>query len=166
MSHTFSTIARDCGVKKDQVKYAYRKLDSDLGQIIQGTRTFTDEEKNQIVRSGNFDPLALALATEVVIDDCALDNYDPAAFMGELKAYTPADDSNLIERGNEALKRLQAQAQAASNSGINALIQSRRNNGRKLGAMLAQVEIGTALQEEQIIKDQFFQSQGLTEVAK
>lgn len=162
MSHTFSTIARDCGVNKDQVKYAYRKLESELGQLIQGTRTFTDDERDQIVESGKFDPLALALSTEVVVGDCALDSYNPAAFMGQLRTYTPADDSDLIAKGNEALKLLQAQAQAASNSGINALIQSRRNNGRKLGAMLAQVELGTALQQEQAIKDQFFQAQGLT----
>ena len=162
MNHTFLSIANACNVSKDQVKYAYRKLETELGQVVKGTRTFTDDERDQIVKAGNFDPLSVALSTEVVIEDCALDAYDPAAFMGALTTYQAGDDSALIEKGNEALNYLQTQATASSNAGINALIASRRNNGRKLGAMLAQVELGTALQEEQAIKAQFFQSQGLT----
>lgn len=161
MNHTFLTIADACEVTKDQVKYAYRKLETELGQVIKGTRTFTDDERNQIVEAGKFDPLSVALSTEIVVEDCALDSYNPAAFMSALKTYTPADDSALIDQGNEALKYLQTQATAANSAGINALIATRRNNGRKLGAMLAQVELGTALQEEQSIKEQFFQSQGL-----
>ena len=85
MNHTFLSIADACKVTKDQVKYAYRKLESELGQVVKGTRTFTDEERDQIVQAGNFDPLSVALSTEVVIEDCALDNYNPAAFMSALR---------------------------------------------------------------------------------
>lgn len=162
MNHTYLTIANTCNATKDQVKYAYRKLEIELGQVVKGTRRFSDDERDQIVKAGNFDPLSVALSTEVVVEDCALDTYDPAAFMGALTTYQAGDDSALIEKGNEALNYLQTQATASSNAGINALIASRRNNGRKLGAMLAQVELGTALQEEQAIKAQFFKSQGLT----
>lgn len=163
MNHTFLTIAAACDVTKDQVKYAYRKIEAELGQVIKGTRTFTDDESKQIIAAGNLDPLSVALSTEVVIEECALDNYNPAAFMGSIQSYSPADDSALIDQGNEALRYLQNQSTAANNAGINALIASRRNNGRKLGAMLAQVELGTALQEEQAIKDSFFQNQGLAQ---
>lgn len=161
MNHTYLSIARECGVTKDQVKYAYRKLETELGQVVKGARKFSQGERDRIVAAGNFDPISYALSTVVVEDSNALDNYNPLEFATQLQTYSAADDSALIEKGNQAFAYLQQQAKASNNAGINALIATRRNNGRKLGAMLAQVELGTALQEEAAIKASFFESQGL-----
>jgi hypothetical protein len=161
MNHTYLSIARECGVTKDQVKYAYRKLETELGQVVKGSRVFNQDERNQIVKAGKFDPISYALATVVVEDSNALDHYNPLEFATQLKTYRASDESLLIEKGNQAIALLQQQAKLSNNAGINALIANARNDGKKLGATVAQIEIGAMLQEQAALKARFFEAQGL-----
>lgn len=165
--HTFKSIADDAQVTKDTVKYAYRKVREtrelgDIGEIIGNTRRFTESEASLIITTGNFTTYQTVIEAEVVDDGNPLDEFDPLAFVGSSRTYLANDDSGQVSKGEQALEVLQRQSTANHNAGVAALIKQRQNNGLKLGAMLAQVEIGTAIQEADRITADFFKNQGVS----
>lgn len=156
--HTRRTLQIETGAAERTVRRWIKKANV-TGQAIDGVERFTDEQRGLIL-SFRTTPKAEVVEAELV-ENSALDLYNPEEFLPAVRDYQPGDDSALITRGNDALSYLQKQAARDANAGINALIADRRNSGRKLGAMLAQVELGTALQEEQAIKARFFEGQGV-----
>lgn len=157
--HTRRTLQIETGAAERTVRRWIKKA-ALTGQAFDGVERFTDEQRNLILSHQSKPKQAEEIEAELV-ETSALDLYNPEEFLPAARTYQPGDDSALITRGNDALNYLQEQAARDANAGINALIADRRNNGRKLGAMLAQVELGTALQEEQTIKARFFEGQGV-----
>lgn len=104
-------------------------------------------------------PEAVLAVVEPISDP--LIRFSPLADIGEATIYIPQDDGDVIEQGELTLRTLHQQSTANHNAGLTALIQQRRNKGRKLGAMLAQVEIAEALKENDRQVAAFLEGEGV-----
>ena len=161
MSHTFSTIARDCGVNKDQVKYAYRKLENELGQVIKGTRTFTDAERDQIVESGKFDPLALALSTEVVVGPSPFSQLAPTTLDITPRQYTASTTSPDIEKIVASISYAHRQTEANHNAALTEVIRLSAIKGQSLGVAAGQAEYAGFIAGRNQVRDELIKGEGL-----
>lgn len=161
MNHTFLSIANECSVKKDAVKYAYRKLGVELGEVVEGTRRFNDSERKQIVESGKFDPAAIVLATEVVPEENPVDSVDLIVCDITPIEYEATAEDPLLDRIGAGLSRIQQQSNANANKGLAVLFANKQRSGRKLGAALAQAEIGAAIKERDRLIGEFLEGEGV-----
>jgi hypothetical protein len=89
-----------------------------------------------------------------------LDSYSPlAGYQNQEWSYT--DTSELVQVGKDALSHLTQSATNNQNSGIAALIEQSRNEGAKLGVLLAQVKLGTAIKTQDEVISDYLKKQGL-----
>ena len=154
---TLGEFERTFGINKGTVSKAAREAGYDTSKGL------TPEAVDAMKRK--FGVSALALRTEPqrvdieVLDP--LSNFETVVDLRGSVRYTHDDDTLKVDESFDRLLELQSQSQSNTNAGLSALIEQRRNRGRKLGSVLAQVEISEALRENERQVQAFLKGEGL-----